>query len=468
MKKILSILLLAFLSTPVRVFAQPQPVAYNDRYGITEDEIAECRQNIAYYREFYQAKDYKSAYEPWKEVFVKHPIARYQMYSEGRTILKNLLNKEKDEEKRNVLIQEILRTYDQHIEHLDTLNKYYLKTPLTKGSVLGSKTNEYINYVKPIDVVTVYSMYWEAITSDPENVSAAVAANFMGASSTIAKYRETHKEQVIKDYLKISDLIAQGVQKNNENAANDSVNAERYEKLAQTWETARNNVNTFFLRSGAGSAEDLQAIYAPQVEANKDNLKFLKQVINVMGRVPKGRDQGAYMIASEYAHIIEPTAASARGCASRYYKRGETAKAIEFMEQALELETDNYEKSEDYYNTAAMLFTIDQYSKAKNYAYQSISLDATSGKSYILLAQMYAKNYKWHEESALNKCTYFLAIDKLQRAKSVDPNVAEQANNLIRQLSAYTPKPEDLFFLGYKKGDKVDIGGWIGESTTVR
>ena len=44
-----------------------------------------------------QVKDYKSAYEPWKEVFTKHPIARYQMYSEGRTILKNLLNKEKDE-----------------------------------------------------------------------------------------------------------------------------------------------------------------------------------------------------------------------------------------------------------------------------------------------------------------------------------------------------------------------------------
>ena len=368
MKKIFSILLLAFGIGVICVSAQP--VAYKDRYGITEEEISVCRQNIALYREYYQVKDYKSAYEPWKEVFTNHPIARYQMYAEGRTILKNLLNKEKDEEKKSVLIQEILRTYDQHIENLDTLNAYYLKTPLTKGYVLGLKTNDYINYVKPIDVVKVYSMYWESITSDPENVSAAVAANFMGASSTIAKYRETHKEQVIKDYLKISDLIAQGVQKNNENAANDSVNAERYEKLAQTWETAKNNVNTFFLRSGAGSAEDLQAIYAPQVEANKDNLKFLKQVINVMGRVPKGRDQDAYMIASEYAHIIEPTAASARGCASRYYKRGETAKAIEFMEQALELETDNYEKSEDYYNTAAMLFTIDQYSKAKNYPYR--------------------------------------------------------------------------------------------------
>lgn len=468
MKKILSILLCAFMATPIRVFAQPQPIAYNDRYGISEEEIAVCRQNIALYREYYQVKDYKSAYEPWKEVFTKHPIARYQMYSEGRTILKNLLNKEKDEEKRNVLVQEILRTYDQHIEHLDTLNAYYLKTPLTKGYVLGLKTNDYINYVKPIDVVTVYSMYWESITSDPENVSAAVAANFMGASSTIAKHRDTHKEQVIKDYLKISDLVAQGIQKNNEDATKDSANAERYEKLAQNWETARNNVNTFFLRSGAGSAEDLQAIYAPQVEENKSNIKFLKQVINVMGRVPNGRDQEAYMTAAEYAHMIEPTAGSAAGCANRYFKKGDPEKAVEFMEQAVELETDDTEKAKYCYTTAQILFTISQYTKARNYANQAIALNGSYGAPYILIAQMYANNNKWHDESALNKCTYFLAIDKLQRAKFVDPNVTEEANKLIRQLSAYTPKPEDLFFLGIKKGDKVDIGGWIGESTTVR
>lgn len=468
MKKILLFLLFAFTTAFIRVSAQPQPIAYNERYGISEEEIAVCRQNIALYREFYQVKDYKSAYEPWKEVFTKHPIARYQMYSEGRTILKNLLNKEKDEEKRNVLIQEILRTYDQHIEHLDTLNTYYLKAPLTKGYVLGLKTNDYINYVKPIDVVTVYSMYWETITSDPENVSAAVAANFMGASSTIAKHREKHKEQVIKDYLKISDLIAQGIQKNNEDAAKDSANIEKYERLAQSWETARNNVNTFFLRSGAGSAEDLQAIYAPQVEENKNNIKFLKQVINVMGRVPKGREQEAYLNASEYAHEIEPTAGSARGCANRYFKRGETEKAIDYMLQAIELGTDNYEKAEDCYRTAQLLFTIDQYSKAKNYANQAISLDENYGLPYILIAQMYANNNKWSDEPAMNKCTYFLAIDKLQRAKNVDPNVAEDANKLIRTYSAYTPKPEDLFFLGIKKGDKVNIGGWIGETTTVR
>lgn len=467
-KHIFTAFALAIAIGTIRVSAQPQPIAFNDRYGTTEDEISQCQQSIALYREFYQAKDYKSAYEPWKEVFTKHPISRYQMYAEGRTILKTLLKSEKDEKKKDELIQEILRTYDQHIEHLDTLNKYYLKAPLPKGYILGLKANDYVEYIKPIDVVEIYSMLYEAINSAPERTNEMMVVNYMKASSTIAKYRKNHKEQVIADYLKISDLTTEQIQKANENAAKGDANASGYEALAKNWESVKSISNRHFLDSGAGSAEDLQAIYAPQIEENKDNLKFLKQVINVLRRVPKGRDQEAYLAASEYAHIIEPTAASARGCASRYSKREEYEKAIEFMEQAIELGTDNYEKAEDCFATAQMYFQLNQYPKAKSYANQAITLDDHYGKPYVLLAQMYANNNKWSDESAMNKCTYFLAIDKLQRAKSVDPTVAEDANRLIGIYSAYTPKPEDLFFLGIKKGDKVTIGGWIGETTTVR
>ena len=81
---------------------------------------------------------------------------------------------------------------------------------------------------------------------------------------------------------------------------------------------------------------------------------------------------------------------------------------------------------------------------------------------------MYVASPNWSDEPALNKCTYFAAIDKLQKAKSVDPSVTEKANELISTYSRYTPKDEDLFFIGIKKGDAVTIGGWIGETTTVR
>lgn len=45
---------------------------------------------------------------------------------------------------------------------------------------------------------------------------------------------------------------------------------------------------------------------------------------------------------------------------------------------------------------------------------------------------------------------------------------AEEANKQIAVYSAYTPQAKDLFMLGYKAGDRITIGGWIGETTTIR
>ena len=90
--------MLAFIMGTITLTAQT--IDLQHRFGQGEDSIR-CRQNIALYYEYYQAKDYKSAYEPWKEVFFKFPIARANMYAEGRTIIKNLLKSEKDEKKKN-------------------------------------------------------------------------------------------------------------------------------------------------------------------------------------------------------------------------------------------------------------------------------------------------------------------------------------------------------------------------------
>ena len=81
---------------------------------------------------------------------------------------------------------------------------------------------------------------------------------------------------------------------------------------------------------------------------------------------------------------------------------------------------------------------------------------------------MYGANPNWSDEAALNKCTYFVVIDKLQRAKAVDPSVAERADEQIKTYAKHTPQPADLFMLGYKAGDRVQVGGWIGETTTIR
>jgi tetratricopeptide (TPR) repeat protein len=211
----------------------------------------------------------------------------------------------------------------------------------------------------------------------------------------------------------------------------------------------------------------LQEIYAPKVEANKGNLDYLKQVISVMGMLGC-KEAEAYFAASEAAHAIEPTAATAIGCGYMYYKKGDFEKCLGYFDQAIELEQDPIKKADYLYSAATILFSQKQLSKAKQYARKAIENNGEFGKPYMLIGQMYATSPNWSEEAALNKCTFFAVIDKMQKAKSVDPSCAEEANKLISTYSAYTPKDEDLFFIGLKKGDAVTIGGWIGETTTIR
>lgn len=182
----------------------------------------------------------------------------------------------------------------------------------------------------------------------------------------------------------------------------------------------------------------------------------------------KCNENEAYFKASEYLYNINPTADAAVGVAAMYYKKGDFDNAVKFFDESLAKETDNVKKAEIAYAAAAALMQAKKLSQARSYCQKAISFNESYGDPYILLAQMYGSNPNWSDEPALNKCTYFVVIDKLQRAKSVDPSVTDRANELISTYARHTPQAKDLFMLGYKAGDRITIGGWIGESTTIR
>ena len=424
------------------------------RFGHGEDSLR-CLQNISIYSEYVKTDNFKDAYKPWKAVFTEAPIARVSTYTDGAKILRALIAGSKDAAQQKTYLDELMAVHDQRIKYLDQLNSL-VKTPATKGSIIGMKAHDYIAFSGPnADVDKAYQMCKEAVDLEKATSDYFMFQDFMDVSSRKLKKDDTHKEQFIQDYLTASAY------------ADEALKAATKERDKKNLKLAKDNVDAYFINSGAASCENLQEIYGPKVAQNKTNLDYLKQVISVM-QMLKCTEQEAYFEASEAAHAIEPTAATAVGCGYMYYKKGDIEKSINYFDQAIELEQDPIEKANHCYSAAVVLFGKKQFSRAKQYANKAISFNPNKGDAYILIAQMYAASPNWSDEGALNKCTYFAAIDKLQRAKSVDPSVAEKANELIRTYSAYVPKDEDLFFLGLKKGNSVTIGGWIGETTTIR
>ena len=449
MKMVTALFALSLSATAV--FAQ-KGVEDGSQFGHGQDSI-NCLQNISIYTEYVKTNNFQDAYTPWKAVFDETPWAQVGTYTNGAKILRALIAAEKDGAKQKEYFNLLMKVHDQRIQYLDKLNTLS-RTKSSKGDIMGTKAHDYLS-MGGQDMNAAYEMFAEAVASEKHNLPYYVLMEFVDVSARKTKIDAAHKEQLVQDYIAASGY------------ANEALKAAKKESAKKNYQTAKDNIDAYFINSGVATCDNLQEIYAPKVEENKGNIEYLKSVITVMQKLGC-KESEAYFAASEYAHAIEPTAATAFGCGAMYYKKGDIDKSMQYFDNAIELEQDPIQKADYCYTAAQILFGNKQLSKAKQYARKAIEANGAFGKPYILIAQMYASSPNWSDESALNKCTFFAAIDKLQKAKSVDPSCAEEADKLIRTYAAYTPKDEDLFFIGLKKGNAVTIGGWIGETTTIR
>lgn len=447
------------------------------RFGQGEDSVR-CIETITIVNVNLNNKDYATAYESWKTIFNEFPVARVDTYTNGVKLLTELIKKESDPAKKEAYIQELLSIYDQEIKYIDKLQAI-TKTKLSAGQLLGKKAMAYMQYYKDAPVDTMYNMLAKSVEMEKGMSEYAVTERFMKYSALKYKQDKSHSEQIIDDYLNASIYIVEVLDKYHDNIERsekkyqeegnprDSLNAIAYGKMIDASRISKSNIDAYFINSGAASCEDLSKIYAPTLEANKENIEYLNKVLSVMSML-KCTNEDTYLTAAEYALAIEPTAKAAMGCGYRYYKKGEIDKAIEFFDQAIELEASITTKAELCYKVGLIQYSLNNYAKARAYANKALSFNSKYGQPHILIAQCYGAANKWSEDDLMNGCTYFLCLDRLDRAKAVDPSVKREADKLFAIYSKHTPKIEDLFMRGYEAGNVINIGGWINESTKIR
>lgn len=420
-------------------------------FAQTED----CNKNSSISHEAVKAGNFKDAYLPWKEVLKACPTLKFYTFNDGIKILSAFLSEIKDRNSADYqkYFDELMEVYDLRIQY--TPNFMHLKGTPSVGDSKGSKAISYIAFAPKIDPNVAYGWLKESVDSEKGGSKGPILHYFVEMSLNKLKADSNHKEQFIQDYLAASDY------------ADEAIAAESNQKKQDDLKKVKENLVAMFINSGTADCESLQEIYGPKVEANQTDSSYLKKAIAVM-KMMKCTDSEAYLQAAFYMYKINPTADAATGCGFMAYKKGDYDGAIKYFDEALTLESDPEKKAQIAYAAAATLFNVKKLSQSRSYLQKAISFKENFGDAYILLAQLYASSPNWNDEPAMNKCTYFVVIDKLQRAKAVDPSVAEKANELISTYARYTPKAEDLFMLGIKSGDRVTVGGWIGESTTVR
>ena len=420
-------------------------------FGHGEDSV-KCRMNLSLMTTSAKAENYKEALTPWNAVYENCPASSRNIYILGPRIFKSLYASETDAAKKKQYLDKTMEIYDTRL-------KYYSDDK--KGTVLAYKAYDYMELMgDKADSKVVYQWLGEALKEMKSEMEPKDAYSYyMVASLTQFLADPSKKNQYISDYFTVVGYVDEAISK--ANAANDKANAD-YLGLV------KEGIVKAFVSSGAGDCKTLTDYYADKVEPNKADKAFLSEVINALGSVGCS-DSDLYFTASEYLYKLEPSAGAAIGLANKSLRDKDYDTAIKYYHEGAQLETDK-NKASDYMMQLAGIFSNQRnFAKSRQAAYDALEFNPNNGAAYILIGQLYAASAgNIFPEAEKRGLVFCAAVDKMQKAKSVDPGVTSDANRYINQYSGYFMDTETAFMMGIKAGESVFIPGWIGESTTVR
>ena len=427
--------------------AQAQQTVSN--WGATPEDSIRCRQNLSFLQTSVQAGDFERALGPWTVAFETCPASSVNIYVFGSQIFRHLHAQETDPAKRQAHVDKVMMLYDRRMELFPHLQP--------RGTVIAAKTTAYMNMMgDQANQATIRQWLGEAIDEMREGMAPSLAYwHFMAASLHQLQTNNISREQYIEDYFRIIGYLEQAIA----NASDEAIVAHL--------QALSDGITGQFLSSGAGDCDTIAALYADRVAANSTDLELLNEVLSILSQL-NCRESDLFFTVSGYIHAVSPTANSALGMANRARRDGDTAAAMRYFRQAAELEDDNVRASEIMMQIASILSGQRNWSAARAAAQEALRFNSGNGAAHILIAQVIASGSAGIFTDGRTGLVFGAAIDQLERARAVDPSVAAQANNLIRQYTAHLMDAETAFMMGIRAGEQIHIPGWINVTTTVR
>ncbi|MFC2117913.1 tetratricopeptide repeat protein [Bacteroidota bacterium] len=444
MKKALqSLLLISIISILISTVSFSQ--TRSSRYG---SDSLKCIRNASIYSSFYQNKEYTSALGPWNETLRICPKFSRNIYTHGRNMFKDRIDSEEDIVKKEELIDSLFLIYDLRIEHFGTYTRF------PEGAILGQKGIDMIFYRKE-DVEAGYLVLERSIELMGNRSNANVILTYMQCSRQLFVTGLIGTEKIVEDYSLCSDIAEYNL---------------KQKPGDQYFTTAKEGIEQHFTNSGAADCEALEDLFKEKFAENPDDIDLIKKISKLLSNA-ECTESEFYIEAIEALYRLEPTANKAYSMARIFISKEEYDKATEYLNSAINIETDPITKSTYYHLIGSILFSRGDYQKSREYANKAIQANPDNYDSYILKGNIYVMSSSKFSDDELEKSSVFwLAVDyfALARSKTDDPEKIKKANDMIVKYSEYFPNSGQIHFATLKENDTYSIGGWIKENTTIR
>ena len=449
MKKFFLAIGLAALSASA--MAQYEGTQWYDRIGTGEDSLR-TRQNLSLFQTAINSKNWTEAYESWKPVFEKAPFSQMGIYTNGAYMLAKLILGEQDAAKKQGYFNELMNVYDTRVKNLAGLNSFTkVERRATEGDVIARKAYDYAAYGPACDPAytldKAYNMFKDGINKINEQGGREVGGFVLDAFFRVsyAKYQADNngfREEFLQDYLESKDVCDKMLQ-----LAKEETDPEKAQKIVAEYDTPLNTIEGLFAESKAADRDQIIAIFTPKVEANKDNLAYLKSALTLMA-ANDCDDAPVYYKAAEYAFNIEPSYESAIGTAQKYAKDGQTAKSVEYYNKAIELCQSDVQKGNIALRVAAAMRKSGDFKSAYAYLDKAAQFNPDlEGKCFMQRANIATKAKNYAEAKAY--CDKAAAADitlagQAQRLKSNIQTVERHNAEYAAQKAAYDKQQAEL------------------------
>ncbi|MBQ8050994.1 MAG: tetratricopeptide repeat protein [Bacteroidaceae bacterium] len=402
---------------------------------IGQEEVADPAKQVGGYitmmQMYYTSQNWAEMYENWKWLITNAPIASVSIYARGAVMLGQLIQAETDQAKKKQYLDELMGLFDTRLKYLKYLNASIpegKRGRATEGDVLIAKANYYHIYGYGADgndytYQKIYDMYAKGINAINEEggreVKGAYIQYFFSVSNELYKLsNDYYREQYLNDYLSSTEVCEKMLQ-----LAKEETDEEKAQAIVSEYDRPLAVIEQVFAESGAANREQLIKLFTPKVEANKDNLDYLRKAMTVLA-ANECDDTDVYYKAAEYAYQIEPTYESAIGMASWSKQQGKMQDMLKYYEKAIELCQTDARRGRISLVIANSLINSKQYTGALVYLDKAMSYDNDlKGQACMKKAVVY---------TALGQ--YPQALTYCDQASTADITVSGSANRLASKI----------------------------------
>ena len=453
------------------------------KYGA--DSVS-CVTNLSMYREYFKQWE-QTKYAPesismemvkaWREVFLNCPRASQYVYTNGEKIMEYFIRTNPKDKDAYIDTLSML---------MDARARYFSVDPKTGSSqvanIMGRKGLLIYTYNKN-RYEEAYNVLREAVALDPSQLQGAYIDAYFKATIDMVNNNKAEKMTIINVYQELSEVLDNniGVLANTETeleaAKEEAVSAgdteavagfdkqiEKNEKSININKGVKNNLDNLF--QPFASCEDLIKVFSAKMAETPDDVTLLKRITTILDK-KDCTDSKLFLDAAVKLNELEPSPEASYSLGIKFFKDNKYSDAATFFEQATK--TDNNDRRYRAYRNLGMCYeNMGSLSRARDIYRKAAQVDPTNGEPYLLIGMLYAGSSKQFSGEIESKAVYWAAVDKCNKAKSIDPSCAEKANGLIRAYTAAFPSMETIFFNDYSEGQSFQVGGWIGETTTIR